>query len=176
MARTGRSTRRSPQADTAAGSRAPTAPASSSPQTSGAFAVVAAPAPLPAPVVVTPPPPPTLKQLNARFHYFFDYTASKRNRLTVFNFSELPGGAAIEVRCHGKGCSFSRKVAKFKGTKANLVSLVRSARLARGAYFEVRISAPGYITEVLRFTAVGFHGGKDQRLCLPAGAKSPRKC
>ena len=63
-----------------------------------------------------------------------------------------------------------------KGTKANLLAAVRHVRLARRSYFEVRISAAGYVTEVLRFTAAGSTGATVKRLCLPAGAKKPGRC
>jgi DNA-binding beta-propeller fold protein YncE len=145
----------------------------------------------PAPVVTSTPPttttttttptaPPVstkLKPLKAAYDIFYGYDArSKRNKPTRFKFAQIPSGGAIEVRCHGKGCPFTRKPAKVKGAKANLIKLVRRARLARGAYLEVRTSAPGYVTEVLRFIAAGSSGARLQRLCLPAGARKPAKC
>jgi DNA-binding beta-propeller fold protein YncE len=139
----------------------------------------------PAPVVTTTPPtttsaPPvrtTLKQLKAAYDIFYAYDPrSKRNKPTRFRFGQIPSGGTIEVRCHGKGCPFSRKPAKVTGSKANLISVVRRARLARGAYLEVRTSAPGYVTEVLRFAAAGSRGATLKRLCLPAATTKPAKC
>jgi DNA-binding beta-propeller fold protein YncE len=123
----------------------------------------------------TTPPPPGLKQLKLGYNAFFAYSAG-RNRATKFLLSHIPRGAKLEVRCHGKGCTFTRKTVKVKGTTANIVSTVRRVRLARRSYFELRTSAAGYVTEVLRFVAAGPTGATVQRLCLPAGAKKPGKC
>jgi DNA-binding beta-propeller fold protein YncE len=157
----------------------------------GATTQISAPYPItaPPPVTTTPPPPAAtttttatpvstkIKQLKAAYDIFYAYDSKrKRNKPTRFKFAQIPSGGTIEVRCHGKGCPFTRKPAKVKGSKANLISLVRRARLARGAYLEVRTSAPGYITEVLRFIAAGSSGARLQRLCLPAAAKKPGKC
>jgi hypothetical protein len=116
--------------------------------------------------------------LAVAYNAFFSYDArSRRNRATRFRFSHIPRGAKIEVRCHGKGCPFERKRLKVKGTRANLLPAVRRARLTpHAAYFEVRISASGYITEVLRFTAAGSKGVTVTRLCVPPGHNKPRKC
>lgn len=147
-------------------------------QTSAGFAV-AAPAPVitSTPATTAPPTTPQRKSLKAAYDIFYGYDSkSKRNKPTRFTFGQIPSGGKIEVRCHGKGCPFSRKAGKVKGSKANLISVVKRARLARGAYLEVRTSAPGYVTEVLRFIAAGSSGARLQRLCLPAGARKPAKC
>ena len=158
-------------ATNAAGSTAQT----SSPHT---IAAVVQPSP-PPPGGPTPTvaPPAKLKALKAGYDIFYAYRSkSRRNIPTRFKFSQLPSGAKIEVRCSGKGCPFKRKTATFKGSKANLLSVVKRARLAKGAYLEVKTSAPGYITEVLRFVAAGSTGARLQRLCIPPEAKRPQKC
>ena len=153
--------------------------AGSTPQTSAPHAVAA--------IVVQPPPggggttpiplPTKLKALKAGYDIFYAYNSkSHRNVPTRFKFSQLPSGAKVDVGCSGKGCPFKHKTAKFKGSKANLLSVVKRARLAKGAYLEVKTSAPGYITEVLRFVAAGSKGATLKRLCLPPGVKKPQKC
>ena len=122
----------------------------------------------------TPPTPlPTkLKALKAGFDIFYAYNSkSHRNVPTRFKFSQLPSGARIDVGCSGKGCPFKHKTAKFKGSKANLLSVVKRARLAKGAYLEVKTSAPGYVTEVLRFVAAGSTGATPQAPVRPAGGE-----
>jgi hypothetical protein len=144
-------------------------------QTSAEHAIVAPPAPGGGGGPTTPPPPAKLKALKAGYDIYFSFKHG-RNVPTRFKFSQLPRAAAVTVGCHGKGCPFKSKSAKVKGSKANLLSVVKRARLAKGAYLEVKTTAPGYVTEVLRFIAIGRSGARLQRLCLPAGAKKPQKC
>jgi hypothetical protein len=151
-------------------------------QTSADHAVVAPPPPPPSPPLPAAPavpaqtaPPPPLRQLRVAYNIFYAFDG-RRNLPKRFQLSQIPRGATLEVRCKGRGCPFTRKSAKFRGTRANLMAVVRRARLARRAYLEVRTSAPGYVTEVLRFTAAGSTGARVTRLCLPAGARSPRSC
>jgi hypothetical protein len=70
-------------------------------------------------------------------------------RLTV---TGVPQDGAVEARCHGRGCPFGgRRFAVRRGT-ATLTKAVRSHPLRPGAVFEVRVSEPGAIAKVVRFT------------------------
>jgi len=115
--------------------------------------------------------------INVAYNTFFRYDArTRRDRATRFKFSQIPRGAGLELRCHGVGCTFKRKRVRLKGTTANLLPAVRRVRLARRSYLEVRISASGSVTEVLRFIAPAPKGTTVKRLCLPPGAKRPERC
>ena len=81
----------------------------------------------------------------------FDFTAfpngtTRVDRLVV---RELQAGGRAELRCSGR-CAFRKKVGKASGGKVNLRKLIRG-RLRTGATLEVRLSAPGTISRVVRF-------------------------
>jgi DNA-binding beta-propeller fold protein YncE len=128
----------------------------------------------------TAPPPKKAgkaKKVNAGYSYFFAWnTRTKRNKITIFKFSQMPKGAKLRLRCHGTGCrKFKATTFKLRRTSMNLVPRVKKLRLKPGAYVEVRITAQNRVGEVLRFRARGEKGGKATRLCLPVGAKHPRR-
>ena len=61
-------------------------------------------------------------------------------------------GAKLSVRCKGEGCPFKRKSVKLRDGGANLTKRFKSKRLRPGAVVELRVTAPGAIGKVQRFT------------------------
>jgi len=102
---------------------------------------------------------------------------------TPFRFLRLRirravAGSRIELRCKGGGC-FKRKVIHVRRSRAALsVSrFVVKARPRRGAVVEVRLTKPGSIGFMKRFTSRG--GRKDpkvEELCLAEGTSKRQKC
>ncbi len=60
--------------------------------------------------------------------------------------------------------------------RANLGPLFKRAKLRVGAVVEVRVTAPGAIGKVVRFTMRRRAIPRTTRLCLPAGAVKPGRC
>ena len=69
------------------------------------------------------------------------------------------------------GCPFKSK----KGG-ASLAKLFKRAKLKPGAVLEVRVTQPGAIGKVFRFTIRKKKAPKQQTLCLAPGAKAPSAC
>jgi RTX calcium-binding nonapeptide repeat (4 copies)/Putative metal-binding motif len=65
---------------------------------------------------------------------------------------DVPAGARVTLRCRGKGCGFRRKTAAAHRGRASLTKLFKGRRLKPGAVVEVRVTAPGKIGSVVRFT------------------------
>jgi Putative metal-binding motif len=88
----------------------------------------------------------------------------------------LPKDARVDVRCTGRGCRFSRATERLRRPAARLDLLpgVRRSRLRRGAVLEVRLSRPGQIATILRWTI-----GPPPHLtirCLAPGATKEKPC
>jgi Ca2+-binding RTX toxin-like protein len=65
---------------------------------------------------------------------------------------DVPAGARVTLRCRGKGCGFRSKTAAARRGRASLTKLFKGRRLKPGAVAEVRVTAPGKIGSVVRFT------------------------
>jgi hypothetical protein len=122
-----------------------------------------------------PPPPPPPAKIDAKVDYgwtwYRRYTISER--LIV---RDVPDGAAVQLRCSGKGCPRkARSVAVENGT-ANLRKLLGRRHLRPGAKVEVRVTRADMIGKVLRFTMRRHRRPALTRLCLPVGASKPARC
>ena len=95
-------------------------------------------------------------------------------RLSV---TQIPPGAAAEVRCSGRGCPFRSHRPKIRAGTASGARAFGRRSLAKGTVVEVRVTAPGMIGKVVRFTMRS--GGKLPKstvLCLMPGASKPASC
>jgi Ca2+-binding RTX toxin-like protein len=128
---------------------------------------------------------------------------TRRGRVTrrgtpfaVTDVNDLPAGTQVTVTCQTTAqfpgrCPFRRKVVKLAAgkKKVTLTKLFPEQRDPRtkqptglprvlpiGTRIELTISAPGYISGVVRFVVRRSSKPSEQRLCLPAGAKSPSAC
>lgn len=86
--------------------------------------------------------------------------------------------ASIRVSCATKkrGCRFQAKRVAPKSATTSLTKLFRKAKLRPGAVIEIRVTQPGTIGKVFRFTMRKKKKPKARVLCLPPGAKSPSAC
>jgi PKD repeat protein len=148
---------------------------------------VAAPAPGdPATQAVLPPPPPPppcttcavkLPKLNVAIG--FDAHVTKRyTAFTKLVVQPAVAGTTIHVRCTGPGCRFktkSRTVTK-PARRLDLTSLVRGARLRRGAQIAVRVTKPDTVGAS---ATIGVRDRKRPRRvvrCLFPGDPVPAPC
>jgi hypothetical protein len=129
--------------------------------------------PPPATQVPAPPPPPA--RVDARIeHSWVAYRRWTRNiRLAV---RDVPAGAAVELRCRGKGCPGKRRSVPVRNGRANVHRALRGRHLRPGASLEVRVTRGDMIGKVMRFKIRRRHTPSNQVLCLPRGAASPQRC
>ena len=88
----------------------------------------------------------------------------------------LSRGARVTVSCRGSGCPFSRRAVVPHSRKINLAAVLGSAHLEPGVVVDVAISARGKIGTVVRYVIQRGAGPLRTILCLPAGAKGPKRC
>lgn len=99
-------------------------------------------------------------------------------RVTSLTVAGAPAGATITVLCqtHGKGCPFAKRSRKTTSSaKVKLSKLVKRAHFKNGAKLSVRVTKPGFIGLLRRYT---FHVGPPvdtQDFCLEPGSTKPRK-
>jgi hypothetical protein len=86
---------------------------------------------------------------------------------------DAPAGATLQLRCTGRGCPRTRITRR--GTTANFAPALKRSRLRIGSVLEVRVTAPGTIGRVVRFT-VAKRRVRTATLCLPPGASAPARC
>ena len=102
-----------------------------------------------------------------------------RRVTTVFQLAvkRIPAGGKVEVRCDGKGCPFARRVIAPAGGTATLTKLFANRKLRRGTVVEVRVTAPGMVGKVVRYTMRTRRKlPRTAPLCLPPGATKPVAC
>jgi hypothetical protein len=107
----------------------------------------------------------------------YEFRATRTGaRVLRMRVSDAPAGAAVEVRCSGRGCPFKRRTAAPRANGgASLTKLFRRS-LRAGTAIEVRITAPNSIGKVLRFEIRRKRVPQARRLCLPPGTAKPTKC
>ena len=95
---------------------------------------------------------------------------------------DVPRGATVRIRCHGRRCNLSRTVgrARHDVSHFNLLHYVRNRRLHDGTVLEVSITKPDTIGRVRRLRVRVKHhqlGIGDAILCLKPGSRKPvRTC
>jgi hypothetical protein len=97
-------------------------------------------------------------------------------RVARMELDGVKAGTAVKMRCAGKGCAFKRRTVRAgKGRTLDLRKALKGTRLRKGAVLELRITRPGTVGSVIRFT--GRRRGIPSRrdLCLPPGGK-PGAC
>jgi hypothetical protein len=131
------------------------------------------PAPTPTPVA-TPAPP---AKIDAKL--VFDWTWFPRWTINdSFRITEIPPGAAVELRCSGthKGCPGSRKAVPVHDAQADVHRILRGRRIRAGAVLEVRITRPDMIGKVTTFKVRRARRPAQETRCLPPGAAKPMRC
>ena len=144
----------------------------------------------PAPVVVPPAPPvvnppvivtPPVVQPPARVRTTFEHLGvwGATGRFTALTLRRVPARATVRVSCKGKGCRKKKIVKKVRRatSRYRLAKLMRrNNRLRPRALVEVRVTAPNRIGKVFRFRIRAYKPPSTKTLCLPPGAKKPRRC
>lgn len=122
-----------------------------------------------------PPPPPSLEKIKANVAAAWNvaraWTTVRRLRAT-----RMTAGAAVQVRCRGRGCPFRQKKVRVVRGAANMTALFEARRLRPGVVLEVRVTKAGAIGVVVRFTVRKGNVPRRQALCLPPGAAAPTSC
>jgi hypothetical protein len=89
-----------------------------------------------------------------------------------------PKGAVAELRCNGRKCPFKRKrVSRIRRNRIDVFKALttRQRRFRPGQTLQLRITAPGFIGKVVKFRLKRGKIPNGQTLCLPPGAKRPRR-
>jgi hypothetical protein len=111
--------------------------------------------------------------------FSFDRNAARtRFFLTQLAIKDALRGMRIEMRCSGKPkCTFKRKRAgKARRARVNILKKLsrKQRRFKLGQTLTVRMTMPGHMGKVTRIK-FGKRKTRSVELCLPPGAKKPRK-
>jgi hypothetical protein len=129
------------------------------------------PLPQPTPVPTPAPPEKIDSGIDHNWTAFRRWTVNERLLVT-----DIPEGAAVELRCRGKGCPGKRKAVAVRNGKANVHRILRRRHLRVGARLEVRITREGMVGKIRRFTIRRSKSPSTTLRCLPPGAPKPVLC
>jgi DNA-binding beta-propeller fold protein YncE len=120
-------------------------------------------------------PPPVVERMLAVVRPFWveyrRYVVLRRLRV-----SEIAAGAAVQLRCKGRGCPFKRKRFPVSNGRADASKAVKKGKLRRGTRIQVWITKPGAIGKVVIYTVPRRGLPKGRVRCLPPGATKPAAC
>jgi len=106
--------------------------------------------------------------------------ADRYTRLKTLKVSDLEPGDSVTVSCTGHGCKRkmrSTTAVKKKTRTLDLSRTIRGAHLKKGATIEVRVSHPGFIARIIRFTIKRYHDVPVRTaLCQAPDARKPTRC
>jgi hypothetical protein len=103
----------------------------------------------------------------------------------LFLQKSVAKGTTVKLTCTSRKhaakrnkCPFKRKTVHVRKTtrKLQLGKYFKKRLLAKGTRFDVQVTFPSTIGTVSRFTTRDRKNPRRQILCLPPGAKKPRKC
>lgn len=100
-----------------------------------------------------------------------------RLAFTRLRIDALPAGARLELTCRGAGCkvgAYRARVAR-PVRRLDVAGRLKWAWLGRGAQVQLRLSLPGYVATVVRWT-VGSGTADARTFCQAPGAKRPGAC
>jgi len=111
----------------------------------------------------------------------FATPTSKGTRITRLLITQMQAGSQVAVTCKTKikrRCPFTRATRKSPraGGQVSLVSLIKRRVLPVGTTIELRITAPGTIGRVRRFTVRPSAPPRSADLCLLPGSSVAKKC
>lgn len=134
-------------------------------------------------VVVAAPQPVGPKRVRSRVRVLWG-VRRKRIFLLRMKVLDVPRGGKGELRCKGKRCPYKRFSSKkrrkgditlFKEIKPRKVIGKKKRSFRAGQTLQLRITAPGRIGKVIKYRLRKGRIPSGQSLCLPVGAKKPRK-
>src|SRR4051794_23192693 len=129
------------------------------------------PTPVPTPVPAPAPPAKIDAMVDHTWTAFARWTRNERLLVT-----DIPDGAAVELRCRGKGCPGRRKPIAVHDGRADAHRVLRGRHLRVGDVIELRITRADMIGKVTRFRVRRSRVPLAQKLCLPPGARKPGRC
>lgn len=133
----------------------------------------------------TPPPVPTATPTGpARLiptQFSASWSARRVTQVRRFRLSAVPAGSTVAFRCSGgraKGCRTIRTIRVSKAAATlDLRPRLRTLKLRPGARLEVRVTAPGFIGKVRRYSIRRGRKPSVASLCLAPGSATPvRSC
>ena len=137
------------------------------------------------PILITGPTTPPRIDSTVQSKWGFDRKTGKRFYLFRLKVVAPPRQAAAQLRCAGKRCPFqSRRFTKrrkgaitlYKVIKTSKVLKKKNRRFRAGQTLQLRITAPGFTGKVVKYKLKRRKQPVGKVLCLPEGAKKPRKC
>jgi len=135
------------------------------------------------PISISPAAVPPKKRVTSKVRVTWGVNG-KRIFLLRLQARNVPRGGKAELRCKGKKCPFKRKSSKkrrntnitlFSEVKASKVAGKKARRFRAGQRLELRITAPEHIGKVVRYRLKKGKIPSGKTLCLPPGAKTPRR-
>jgi Putative metal-binding motif len=89
-----------------------------------------------------------------------------------------PGRVKVRITCDGRGCPFKAKKRKIRKatSRFSLFSLVKGAKLRRGAKLQVRVTRPGHVGVVTTWRIRSPATPKRVDRCLVPGRQRPSRC
>ena len=136
------------------------------------------------PVLIAAGPPPRKKRITSKVKISWGVTSTK-TFLVRLKVPNVPKRGKAQITCKPKSkCPFKKVSSKkrrkgaitlFKNVNTSKLRGMKRRTFTPGARVEVRITAPGYIGKVLRYKLQRAKVPTARTLCLPVGAKKPRK-
>jgi hypothetical protein len=136
------------------------------------------------PVLIAAGPPPKKKRITSKVKISWGVTSTK-TFLVRLKVPNVPKRGKAQITCTPKKkCPFKKVSSKkrrkgaitlFKNVKTSKLAGMKKRTFVPGARVELRITAPGYIGKVLRYKLKRAKVPVAKTLCLPVGAKKPRR-
>ena len=111
------------------------------------------------PVVPSAVPHAASPTVRPRLHASFSYSwrlsgvgSHRVTRLPKATVSGVPAAGKVVLTCTGRGCKFRSTRIKLRQGRANLSHLLGKTRFGKNAKLTVTISAPGYVSQIIRLT------------------------
>ena len=103
---------------------------------------------------------------------------SALTRVVAINIRQPRKGSTLRISCRGGGCPFRSRTRKLTRDRSRqtIARPLGRAMLKPGARLEVRLTKPQTIGIVVRFTMRAGAFPARSELCLPPGAKRPKRC
>ena len=99
-----------------------------------------------------------------------------KTALTFLQVKSIPKGSTLTVRCKGKGCPVRKRFRKRNAKKNVTLRTFFPKSYPAGTTIEARVSKTGSVTAIRRTIFRKDKRPISAKLCLPPGAKKPRKC
>jgi hypothetical protein len=99
-----------------------------------------------------------------------------KTSLIFIQVKSIPKGSTLTVKCKGKGCPVRKQFRKRNAKKNVTLKTFFPKSYPAGTMIEARVSKKGSVTAIRRTVFRNNKRPISAKLCLPPGAKKPRKC